>query len=69
MSCVKKQKTTSDLLPRCADCKLGEFEPGESLGDCHLFPMDWIQTEAGLVAMCKPAHKDGYCRSFERKVH
>lgn len=69
MPCVKKQAPANDQLPRCADCKLGEFDAGESIGDCHLLPMDWVPTDAGLMAMWKPAQADGYCRYFERKTH
>lgn len=70
MRCVKKQKTADDQLPHCSDCKLAEFKADEEIGECHLLPMDWVPVEGeGPVAMWKPAHKDGYCRYFERKVH
>ena len=66
---TRKKKVPDELLPHCEDCKMGEFKHGENLGECHLLPMDWVGTDSGPTPMWKPACRDGYCRSFDRKVH
>lgn len=65
----RKTKVSDDQLPHCEHCKCGEFKPGESIGECHLLPMDWVVIDAGPIPMWKPAQRNGYCKHFDRKVH
>lgn len=66
---TKKTELPDDCMPRCETCAAGQFEPGEDMGDCHLFPMKWHIVSDDFVAAHDPAERSGYCLHYKRKVN